>query len=891
MFVSLSAFSQNEGQKDTLKTNNISSIDSLAVDSIASDSMDIAPKKKKTTLDAVVDYQSKDSIIFTGAGIGYLYGDAKVNYTETELNAYYIRMNLDSSVVYAAGIIDTTGSKIGYPIFKDKGDEYNSESILYNFDTGKGYITNIITQQGEGYVTAGKTKRMPDGSFFMKDGRYTTCDEHDHPHFYLNMTEGKVRPKKNIVTGPVYLVLEDVPLPIAFPFGFFPFTSKYSSGVIMPSYGEDSQQGFYLRDGGYYFAISDNVDLALTGEIYTKGSWGLGGASTYAKRYKYRGSFSSDYLVTITGDKAAGDYQKRTNFSLRWSHSQDAKLNPNRSLTASIDFSTSGYNQNSLNSIYNAATRTTNTKTSSVSYGIRNMLDNKLNLNVTGRINQVSADSTINLLLPSLSLNTTTIYPFKRKNPIGNERWYEKVSFSYQGVMENSITTKEDKLLKSSLVKDWRNGMRHTIPVQASFNVFNNINITPSFGYEERWYLSKTKQSWDSTAYKAVKDTIYGFNRVYNYNFSVSAGTVLYGFYQPVKALFGDKVEMIRHTFKPSISFSMTPDFGNPRFGYWDSYSYVDSLTHQNVTKNYSYYDGYLYGAPGRGKSGNISFSIDNTLEMKVKSDRDSTGVRKISIFDKLSISSGYNLAADSLNWNNISVSLAVKITKSYNLNISANLDPYTYVADSRGNAIRVNTTQWEKNHIPGRLTSMNFSIPAISLNNNTFKKKKDKKESTTPTVDENINPPTDEDEQAMLQDQQAEKKQDKALDSDGYAKWDVPWSFNINYNISLARGTFNATKEEYDLRWMQSLSFGGNVNFSKNWSFNFNSSYNFDAKEFGYTSCSISRNLHCWGMSASFIPVGPYRSYSFSIRVNSSMLQDLKYEQRSSPYNSMSWY
>lgn len=910
-FPFLSGFSQNEG-KEALKLSNdtipvipdslivsadsiqinSSVVDSIVADSSVVDTMEvIVPKKKKSGLDATVSYQSQDSIIFTGAGIGFLYGQGKVTYEEIGLDADFIRMNMDSSLVYASGRLDSLGEKIGFPVFKDGGDTYDTETILYNFDTKKGYITNVVTQQGEGYITSGQTKKMADGSFFMRDGKYTTCDNHDHPHFYINLTKAKVRPKKNVVTGPAYLVIEDVPLPLALPFGFFPFTSKYSSGVIMPSYGDETTRGFYLRDGGYYFALSDYMDLSLTGDIYTKGSWGLKAASTYIKRYKYRGSFNTKYIKTITGDKVAGDYQVQTDFGINWSHQQDAKASPNQSFSASVDFSTSGYNRNEISQMYNANNYTQNTKSSTINYR-RTFADGKFTLNANVRASQRSQDSTVELSLPNLTFNTTTIYPFKRKNAFGSELWYEKISFSYQGTVDNKIRTKEDLLFKSNLVKDWTNGMRHSIPVQASFTLFNNINITPSFNYEERWYGSRVDRSYDPYAQEVVRDTIYGFNRLYNYSFSISAGTQIYGFFKPLP-MFGDKVEMIRHTFRPSVGFSMNPDFGAKRYGYYKDYSYFDE-NGELVTESYSPYEGFLYSMPGKGRSGSVSFSVDNTLEMKVKSDRDSTGIRKISLFDRLSLSTSYNLAADSMNWSNISATFAVKLPKNYNLNISATFDPYTYEVYENSSGTksytRVNKTQWEKNRIPGRLTSMTFSIPAISLNNNTFKKKdKDKKEEEPPS-ESNISPEGEEQPQST-QRSSASSQYDKVLDADGYVKWELPWNFNINYNISLGRGNFNYDKKEFDLKWTQSLSFGGNIRFSKNWNLNFNSSYNFDTKEIGYSSCSISRDLHCWSMSAQFVPFGTYRSYNFTIAVKSSMLQDLKWDQRSSQYNSMDWY
>ena len=898
-FIFESGFSQNQLQKDNTpeiieqistpdfvepETVNSALPDSTAV--VPPENVVAPPEKKKATLEAVVHYQSKDSIIFTGSGIGYLYGEGKVTYEKIELEAEYIRMNLDSSIVYATGKRDSADNKIGYPVFKDKEDSYDSETILYNFKTGKGYITNVVTQQGEGYIIAGRTKRMPDSSFFMSDGKYTTCDLHDHPHFYLNLTRAKVRPKKDVVTGPAYLVVEDVPLPLALPFAFFPFKEKYSSGVIMPSYADEMERGFGLTHAGYFFAINDYVNLAVTGDLYTKGSWGLRAKSDYVKKYKYNGAFDSKFNKTIKGDKLAGDYSERTDFNISWQHRQDSRANPNVTLSAMVDFSTSGYHKNELSSIYDATLATTNNKKSSINYSVR-LFDKALMINASTQINQQSSTATVSWTMPSLDISTTTLYPFKRKNALGDERWYEKISVSYQGVLKNSITTKEDQLFKSSLIKDWQNGMEHRIPISATFTVLGNINISPSFSYREKWYSSKTNQFYNDAGV-LEKDTIYGFNRVYDYNYGISASTTVYGFFKPLPAIFGNKIEMIRHTFKPNIGFSMNPDFG-PR--YYDTATYTDPITLQTKTTRYSYYDGYVHGAPGRGKSGTISFGLDNTLEMKVKSDSDSTGIKKVSLFDRLSISSGYNLAADSMNWIPISLSFAVKITKSYNLNINASLDPYTYEVYNK-NITKVNVTQWKKNRIPGRLTSLSFNIPAISLNNNTFKKKKENNNNNNSNNDSEAPDNSSIKHQDEFGEKTSESSTGKELDSDGYAKWEVPWTFNLNYNIILRQGNkFNEKKKEYDLKWDQSLSFGGTIQITKNWHFNVSSNYNFEDKKLGYTSCGISRDLHCWTMSANFVPVGPHPSYYFIISVKSALLRDLKYEQRSSPFSSMNWY
>ena len=496
---------------DSISKDSLQS-DSLGVDSLANDS--VSPKKKKAGLTSVVDYKANDSIVFTHGNEVYMYGKGVVQFDGMELNADQIEMNMDSSLVYAVGRPDSVGDIVGRPVFKDKSGEYESETMNYNFKTKKGYITNIVTQQGEGYLTGGQTKKMENDEFYMKSGRYTTCDNHDHPHFYLQLTQAKVRPKKNIVTGPAYMVLADVPLPLAIPFGFFPFTEKYSSGIIVPTFGDELARGFYLRDGGYYFAINDYIDLALTGEIYTKGSWGINARSAYIKRYKYSGNFDLSFITTITGDKGLPDYSKMKNFKIAWTHTQDTKNNPNMSLSASVNFTTSGYTRNDLNSYYNSNSFTENTKSSTVNMTYR-IPNSSWSFSATANITQRTQDSTLNVSFPNLTVSMGQIYPFKRKSVVGNERWYEKIQMSYSGRFQNSILTKQDQILKSNLIKDWRNGMYHNIPISATFNVFKYLNLTASFNFTDRMYTNKVMREWDTQQSKIVQDTTYGFYNVF----------------------------------------------------------------------------------------------------------------------------------------------------------------------------------------------------------------------------------------------------------------------------------------------------------------------------------------------------------------------------------------
>jgi hypothetical protein len=853
-------------------------------------------RKKKNSLDAVVTYQAKDSILMTAGNWAYLFGEGNVKYRQIELQSEVIEMNMDSSLVFAKFGLDSIGEEFGYPLFKDGEQQYESKTMRYNFGTKKGYITDVITQQGEGFVTAGRTKKMANNDMFMMGGKYTTCDDHDHPHFYLQLSKAKVRPKKNIVTGPAYLVIEDVPLPLAIPFGFFPFSESYSSGIIMPTFGDEMDRGFFLRDGGYYFALSDYVDLALTGEIYTKGSWGLSARSAYRKRYKYSGNFNASLLTTILGDKVVPkEYSKSKDFKITWTHSQDAKANPFRSFSASVNFATSSYDRNQLTNIYNQNS-TSNTKGSSVSLSQR-FPNSPFSLSATMNVNQRSRDSSISVTLPDVSITMSRIYPFKRKHAVGSEKWFEKISMSYSGYLRNSIDTKENKLMQSSLVKDWRNGMQHNIPISATFNLLKYINISPSFNYTERWYTSKVMQAWNETSKRLMpSDTIYGFNRVYNYNASLSASTTMYGFYKPLPFL-GNKVEMIRHRFEPSISLSAAPDFGNPSYGFYESYSYMDEEG-EMYTNTYSPYANQIFGPAPQGKQGSLSFSINNNVEMKIRSDEDSTGFKKISLIDKLSLAMSYNMAADSFKWSDMSVGLRLKFSKSYTLNLNAMFDTYTY--DERGR--KVNVPRWEAGKGFGRLrsTGTNFSY---TLNNDTFSKlfgggktdetNKDGSQQGTGEEGEladGMNPETD--AQPAEGGRLREKKKELGeFDADGYQANKVPWSLAFSYGMNLGYGDFNPNTLEYKYKLTHNLSFNGNIQPTKNWRFNFNATYDFDTKKIAYMNCSVTRDLHCWQMSGSFIPIGPYKSYTFTIAVSSSLLKDLKYNQSSSYREGQQWY
>lgn len=867
--------------------------DSLALDLLGMDSLAADTTKKKEPLDAPVIYEASDSIVFTKEGYAHLYGEGKVNYQNIELTSAVITMNMDSSTVYATGVTDTAGVETGSPIFKDGETPYESKIMRYNFKTKKGFINSIVTQQGEGYVTSEEGKKGANDEIYMRHGKYTTCDNHEHPHFYLKLSMAKVRPKKNVVFGPAQLVVEDVPLPIAVPFGFFPFNSSYSSGFIMPTYGDEMNRGFYLRDGGYYFAISDQMDLKVLGEVFTKGSWGLSAASNYNKRYKFSGSFNASYLVTKTGEKNMPDYSVSKDFRIQWSHRQDAKANPNSSFSASVNFATSSYDRSSLSSLYNPQQYSQNTKASSVSYS-RNFPEIGLNISGAFNITQNTRDSSLSMTLPDVNISLNRIYPFKRKKSAGDERWYEKISLQYTGSITNSISTKDNLLFKTPLTQ-WENGMQHKIPVSATFNLFKYINIVPSFNYTERWYLRKVKQSYDAspTSRDHVKrDTINGFNRLYDYNLSLQMNTKLYGMYKPL--FMKSKELQIRHVFTPTVSYTYTPDFGKSRYGYYDTYTYTDE-DGEVRTVEYSPYEGAVYGYPGKNMSQNISFSIDNNIEMKMKSDKDTTGYKKISLIDQLGASLSYDVA--NKKWSDLSMNLRLKLTKSYTFNMNASFATYAYQFDENGNVVVGDRTEWSYGRF-GRFQGYSGSF-SYTLNNDTFKKlfgkkEEDKKNKDNKGKEENEDEETEEETEEQNNNSNMRKTEKASVDSDGYLAFKLPWSVSLSYSYSIREDRskdINIKTMRYPYSLTHSLNVSGNFKIGSRWNMTYSTGYDFTSKEMSMTTLNITRDLHCFNMSCGLV-FGPFTSYNFSIRANSSMLTDaLKWDQRSNTGSAVTWY
>ena len=866
-------------------------------DSIHLDSLN---KQKKNSIEMPVDYTANDSMVYDATSRKvHLFGKANVKYEGMDLESEKIAISLDSSIVHATGVKDTAQKALsGTPVFKMGNDSYESDTIAFNFKSKKGLINNVKTEQQEGYITSQLSKRMDNGDIYLQHGRYTTCDK-EHPDFYIALSRAKVRPNKDVVFGPAYLVVADVPLPLAIPYGFFPFTKHYSSGFIMPTYGDENDRGFYLRDGGYYFAMSDKWDLKVLGEIYTKGSWGISAASNYNKRYKYSGSVYFSYQNTKTGDKGMPDYTKQESFKIQWSHRQDAKANPFSTLAASVNFATSSYERNNLNSMYNPQTMTQSTRTSSVSWstGFSSLgmtLSSSANLSQNMRTNELS------MTLPDLNVNVSRFYPFRRKQMVGKERWYEKISMSYTGQLSNSITTNEDHLLHSDLAKEWSNGIQHNIPVNGNFTLAKYINITLGFNFTDRMYFKKENMQWDQAAQAVAIDTTYGFYNVYNWNASIGASTKFYGMFIPNRKIFGDKIQAIRHVFTPTVSFSYAPDFGNK---YYETYQRTNSDGSVELVE-YSPYRSGLYSVPGKGKTGSITMQVSNNIEMKIRSDKDSTGIKKISIIDELGAQMSYNFAASYHRWSDLSTNLRLKWWKNYTFNLNAVFATYAYELDKNGHPYVGNHTEYSKGRF-GRFQGMSQNI-SFTLTPDKLKKlfggsvddndnKKNDNDDDDEGVDTDIESNVDDN---LVKGQHGAKKKSggsKAeTDDDGYMRFSMPWSLTFGYGVTMRENTsgkFNTKSMRYPYKFTQTLNVSGNLRISDGWNISFSSGYDFDNHALSMTTASLQRDLHCFNMSCSVV-LKPYTSYNFSFRANASTLMDaLKYDKRSGYSNAVQWY
>lgn len=843
-------------------TLNLTDGTKIAIDSLSEDTTKVTVVKKGSRVDAPVQYTASDSMIFNiKEQKVYLYNAAQINYKEIELKADYIEINFGKDEAYAAGVKDSSGKEVGKPHFKDGGDEFTAQTLRYNFKTKKGIIKGVITEQSGGFLHSERTKRLGDGNVCLKNGLYTTCSL-DHPHFYVNLTKAKVIPKDKIISGPAYLVIEDVPIPLGIPFGFFPNKKGNKSGILLPEYGEEQMRGFFLKNGGYYFAISDYLELTLRGDIYSRGSWGSSLLSNYKKRYKYQGNISLSYSKMVTGEKELPNFNSTNTYWFKWSHNQDLKAHPNHSFSANVNLGSSSYNRYNT---YNTNNRLQSSVQSSVSYSQR-WPNSPFNLSANLRHSQNLLDSTVDLSIPELYFSMSRQTFFKSKKKSKKSTWYtnlyENIGISYSANFSNSIQTKEDKLFTDETLHNFRNGLKHTIPVSTSLKIMKYFMLNPSLSYSERWYLKSTEKTWIPTQYQPTDtingylkaDTINGFTRSGDYIVTIPLTTKLYGFFQSRNP--NAKIMALRHMLTPSVSYSYRPDYSRSQFGYYQTVQ-KDAL---GGTETYSKFNNGIFGSPPSGKYGAINLNIGNNLEMKVKSAKDTiTGTKKISILESLSFGSSYNMALDSMKWSNINVQGRTTLFKILSINFGGIIDPYAY--DTIGRKLKV--SQWKQNKKIGRLISGNLST-GFSLNSDGLKQKPRENQS-------------DAAKQAAL----VAGLPDNYLDY--YVDFKVPWTFRVDLNLY-----YNSiySNETYSFKntLTKALTFSGDINITEKWKFSYSTGYDIKTRKFTYTSFNFYRDLHCWEMRLSWIPFGTYRSYSFQINVKSSVLQDLKLLRRSPP-------
>ncbi|MFI5218649.1 MAG: putative LPS assembly protein LptD [Bacteroidia bacterium] len=804
------------------------SADTLSSDTIHQEAGDFKSK---------VEYTSDDSLLFdVEHEVVYLYGNAIVKYEAMVLKANYIEVNLTNKTLFSTFTLDSSKSKIGIPDFAQGEDKFTADEIRYNFNSKKGKIKGVYTQVGEGYIH-GETVKKFDDYEYIRNGKYTTCDL-PHPHFSFAANKLKLVGNKKIITGPAYFIIEDVPTPIALPFGYFPNRSNRASGIIFPTYGESANLGFFLKNGGYYFGINDYVDLALTGDVYSKGSWGLQGYSRYASRYHFGGNLSVSYSEIKTSEKELPDYNLAKDFFVKWQHTQDAKARPNSLFSANVNAGSSTYYRNNISSESNYLT---NTFQSAITYS-KTWAGTPYSFSAGMSHNQNTQTHDITISLPQANFSVNRFSPFKRKVLIGTEKWYEKIGVSYQANLQNQIQTVDSLLFSSNSVDKFRNGIQHNIPISTSVKFLKFFTLTPSFNYIEKWYMKTIEKTFDNTVEALVTDTINGFKAAREYSTSASLNTRIYGLVQ----FKNSKIMAVRHVLSPTVSFTYRPDFSAPSWNYYKTVQ-LDATGKEG---KYSIFESGIFGGPGQGKTGLLAFNLDNNLEMKVKKATDSAdATKKIKIFESLSIGTAYNVAADSMRWSNIGINARTTLFEKLNLSLSSSFDPY--ITDSIGN--RFNRSEWKENHRVARHTSTNFSA-GFSLNN-IAKNHSSSKGSDADLKDINLNP-------------------------DEYVDLDIPFNLYVSYSL------FYTQQGSINSETTQTLNFNGDLSLTPKWKIIFSSGYDFKMKDLSYTSLGFYRDLHCWEMRLTWIPMGFQESFNFQINVKSAILQDLKLVKKNDIYD-----
>lgn len=833
-------------------TQNAYSQDSLFVQK--QDSLDLKKNKKKAVLDARIDYSAEDSLtFFLDNKDVFLYNKAKIDYDKMKLESGFMTVNFDTKTLFAEGVKDSTDTITQSPIFKEGNAEYKSKELKYNFDTKQGLISNVFTKESDGYLHGEKVKKKDDRTMYISSGMFTTCDNEAHPHFGISFSKAKAITDDKIVTGPAWFSLMEIPLPVGIPFAYFPFTDGKKSGFLMPSYGNAANRGYYLRNIGWYFAINDYIDLALRGDIYTNLSYALNISSSYVKRYKYRGSIEFRYEDNHTGLKNTPSYSSSSDFKFRWTHSQEAKSHPYRTFSANVNLVSSKFNQYTTN----VSDYFNNTTTSSIAFSTRfgSAWSFTANLGESYNINS----GAISLDLPSMTLSSIQFYPFRKKKSSGKRKWYEDISFSYRANLINTIDTYDSLLTSSDLIKNFRNGIMHSIPISSNVKILKHLNWTNSISYTERWYTNSISKTYNPETDLIDKDTIYGFIANRNANFTSSINTRLYGMFTFKKGF----IKAVRHVINPSISFNYTPDFSEPSLGFYDFYT-----DKEGKRVYYSKTENGVFGSPPQGASGVISFSLGNNLEMKVPDKNDTVeGMRKIVLLEAFNISSGYDLARDSVNWQPLRLTARTTLFKKLLINFSAAYTPY--VLDSNG--VLTNQLLWDKER---RLFKKQSSQWTLNMSWN-LNSKADHSQTTG-------------DYHSPTEMQYSPFSNPNEILSD-HVDFSIPWNLTLGVNYSRL-SSYIVSIAGYQTNQSATLTARGDLNLTEKWKIGFSSGYDFINKDFTYTSIDFYRDLHCWEMRMNWIPFGPRQGWNFSISVKAPMLQDLKYEKRNDFRNRMEY-
>lgn len=818
-----------------------------------------------TQLEAPAFSMARDSVVEdfrNGRTLLYYYGDVKVTYDNMEITSEYMEYNADTKTVFATGIIDSTGVMQGKPVMKEGNNNYEMESVYYNFTSRKARINNMVTQDEQGFLHGTTLKKMPDNSINIKGGKYTTCDA-EHPHFYLHMTNAKITSDEDgnvgqTIFGPSYVVIEDVPTPIVVPFGFVPKRPERSGGLLIPSYGEEVARGFFLRDLGYYFVFGDYLDFSVTGDIYSLGSWSIKGTARYKNRYKYNGNLNVNYSKNVTGERGSADYQESGDFSIRWSHTQDPKKRPGTSFSASVNFSSPTNNRFNSRSVDEALQSQTS---SSISYA-KTFAGTPFNLSINLLHSQNNRDSSYALTLPNLTFTMSRINPFQRKERIGKKRFYEDISISYNTAFQNKLTFKASQFGKPEFWDDYKTGMQHNFAIGLpSFTLLKYLNFTPTVSYGMNWHFMSETRTFDPARQKVVSEMSKPFSEfgiTQSYSGGISMSTRIYGMFNFKPT---GKLRVIRHMMTPSLSFGYHPELGTRANGFV-TLDYTDSLGREHSVE-YNKYSRSVYGPPSKGRTAAISFSLGNNLEAKVFNKKDTTEngeLKKVKLIDNLSLSGSYNFLADSMRLSNINVTLSTSIFEKLGINANAMFDPYA--VNEHGE--RINTFNVVKTGNLARLTNASFST-SYSFNGGGDKSKNDAYQLIyeDPLTGEYI--------------------------PGGwvyYMEPEIPWSVNLNYSFSYNKSYTYANEQlNVNHNFTQTLGFSAQVKLTKDFSINIRSGLDLMKFRLTTTQLSATYDLHCFQISFSWVPNGQWESWSFRIAAKASALADLLQYTKNSSY------